>query len=77
MEKVVKCNKCGQYFMHTEKATKCPFCKTEYVEVEEKTSAQSGSPPDGRAGASGGKGKEEATRTKKNLSKFGKIIKAF
>ena len=36
MEKVVKCNRCGQYFMHTEKALKCPFCHTEYVEVEEK-----------------------------------------
>ena len=35
--KVVKCNRCGQYFMLTEQAKKCPFCKTEYVEVEEKT----------------------------------------
>ncbi len=35
MEKVVKCNNnyCGQYFMHTEKAIKCPFCYTKYVEV--------------------------------------------
>ena len=35
MDKVVKCNNCGQYFMHTEKATKCPFCRTEYVEIAE------------------------------------------
>lgn len=35
--KVVKCNGCGQYFMRAEKNIKyCPFCKTEYVEVEEK-----------------------------------------
>ena len=38
MEKVVKCNKCGQYFMHTEKNIKCPFCHTEYGKtVGEKT----------------------------------------
>lgn len=38
--KVVKCtnSKCRLYFGHTEKSTKCPFCKTEYGEkkVEEK-----------------------------------------
>ncbi len=33
---VVKCKKCGQYFTLTEQDTKCRFCKTEYVEVEEK-----------------------------------------
>ena len=36
MEKVVKCHGCGQYFMHTEKDKKCPFCHTVYSEVEEK-----------------------------------------
>lgn len=38
MEKVVKCKKCDLYFGHSEKNTKCPFpfCKTAYVEVEEK-----------------------------------------
>lgn len=39
--KVVKCNKCALYFMHTEKDTKCPFCHTQYggvkVKAEEKT----------------------------------------
>ena len=34
MDKVVKCKKCGQYFMHTKKAIKCPFCYTEYREEE-------------------------------------------
>jgi len=47
MNKVVKCkkNKCAQYFMRTEKNTKCPFGHTEYSEAEEKTkdlSAQTG-----------------------------------
>ena len=34
MEKVVKCinSYCGQYFMYTEKDTKCPFCYTVYVD---------------------------------------------
>lgn len=36
MEKVVKCGACGQHFMHTTTAKKCPFCKTLYVEFEEK-----------------------------------------
>lgn len=36
-EKVVKCNKCEKYFGHTEKDTKCPFCHSEYVIVEEKS----------------------------------------
>ncbi len=36
MEKVVKCNGCGQYFGHTEKKTKCPFCHVEYGETKEK-----------------------------------------
>ena len=38
MEKVVKCRnkKCGLYFGHSEKNTKCPFCKTEYDKAEEK-----------------------------------------
>lgn len=36
MEKVVKCKKCNLYFGHSEKNTECPFCKTEYAEVEEK-----------------------------------------
>ena len=35
MEKVVKCGACGQHFMHTTTAKKCPFCKTLYVEFEE------------------------------------------
>ncbi len=37
MNKVVKCinETCGQHFMHTEIDTKCPFCHTEYVEVNE------------------------------------------
>lgn len=35
-DKVVKCNRCVQHFMHTEKTTKCPFCATEYVDVEDK-----------------------------------------
>lgn len=36
MNTVVKCKnkKCAQYFMHTGKNTKCPFCYTEYGEVE-------------------------------------------
>jgi len=36
--KVVKCKRsqCGLYFTHTEKDTKCPFCKTEYGKAEEK-----------------------------------------
>ncbi|MFA4871627.1 MAG: hypothetical protein WC610_01000 [Patescibacteria group bacterium] len=42
MEKVVKCRGCGQYFMHTEKAIKCPFCHTEYGEVEEKVEEKKG-----------------------------------
>ena len=39
MNKVVKCKRsqCGLYFTHTEKDTKCPFCKTEYGQVEEET----------------------------------------
>jgi len=39
MNKVVKCKnvKCAQYFTHTEKNTKCPFCYTEFGEVEEET----------------------------------------
>ena len=42
MNKVVKCSnsKCGQYFMHTEKATKCPFCHTEYGKAEEKSTSK-------------------------------------
>ena len=36
MNRVVKCknNQCEQHFMHTEKSTKCPFCRTEYGEEE-------------------------------------------
>jgi hypothetical protein len=39
MNRVVKCKnkKCEQYFMPTEKNTKCPFCYTEYGEREEET----------------------------------------
>jgi len=39
MNTVVKCKnkKCAQYFMHTGKNTKCPFCYTEYGEVEKET----------------------------------------
>ena len=33
---VVKCKKCGQYFMLTEQDAKCRFCKTEYVTIAEK-----------------------------------------
>lgn len=35
MEKVVKCDnkQCGLHFGYSEKKTKCPFCKTEYVET--------------------------------------------
>jgi Zn finger protein HypA/HybF involved in hydrogenase expression len=45
MEKVVKCNndRCGQHFMHTVKATKCPFCHTEYVEIAEGDKKKKGS----------------------------------
>lgn len=35
-EKVVKCNKCNSFFGYTKERTKCPFCHTEYREVEEK-----------------------------------------
>lgn len=36
--KVVKCknSQCKLFFRYTEKDTKCPFCKTEYLKVEEK-----------------------------------------
>ena len=37
MDKVVKCGRCEQHFMYTEKAVACPFCHTPYVEVEEKS----------------------------------------
>lgn len=43
-QKVVKCNGCGQYFMLTEKVTKCPFCKTEYVEIGEKVNDKKEAP---------------------------------
>ncbi len=38
MDRVVKCksDQCAQYFMYTKEDTKCPFCHTEYSEVEEK-----------------------------------------
>lgn len=38
MDKVVRCKneECALHFMLTEKATKCPFCKTEYGEAGEK-----------------------------------------
>ncbi len=36
MEKVVKCNGCGKYFMHTQKDLACPFCHITYVEVAKK-----------------------------------------
>ena len=76
MEKVVKCSQCQQYFGHSEKNTKCPFCKTEYGKAaalgegeprpesgwEEKPSAQGGS-------ALGGKEKKEATKTQKKIFK--------
>lgn len=42
MKKVVKCNGCGQYFMRTEINIKCPFCHTEYSEVEEKAKNKKG-----------------------------------
>ncbi len=34
--KVVRCANCGLRFMLTAEDAKCRFCKTEYVEVEEK-----------------------------------------
>lgn len=38
--KVVKCKGCGQYFTREGKNIKyCPFCKTEYIEVQEKTAS--------------------------------------
>lgn len=55
---VVKCNKCGQYFNHTKEDTKCPFCHTEYVEVEEDTEKT--------------KEKKEATKTRKESFKIWK-----
>ena len=48
MGRVVKCNGCGQYFMHTVQDKKCPFCRNKYREVEEKTSAQGGFASDGK-----------------------------
>ena len=46
MNKVVKCKnvKCAQYFMRTEKNTKCPFCYTECGEVEKETKNPSAMP---------------------------------
>ena len=35
MDRVVKCNKCTQHFMYTQKAKKCPFCGTNYAETGE------------------------------------------
>lgn len=67
MEKVVKCTngQCGQHFMHTEKALKCPFCKTEYIEVEEKTASSAGA-------SAAKKEKKGLQKLKRNLLKFGK-----
>lgn len=73
MEKVVKCNGCGQYFMRTEKDIKCPFCNIEYskVEVEEKTSAPAqGGQANGSA--SGGKDEKVAAKTQKKSFKIWK-----
>lgn len=56
MEKVVKCNGCGQYFTREGKNIKyCPFpfCKTEYIEVGGKDNE-----------------KKEATRTQKKSFKI-------
>lgn len=36
MERVVKCNGCEKYFMHTEKDLNCPFCHIKYVEAAKK-----------------------------------------
>lgn len=36
-EEVVKCSQCGKYFGHSEKNTKCPFCKTAYGKAEGKS----------------------------------------
>lgn len=44
MEKVVKCTKCGQYFMHTEKDITCPFCYTEYTEDKVETKEKKETP---------------------------------
>jgi endogenous inhibitor of DNA gyrase (YacG/DUF329 family) len=35
-QKVVKCISCDKYFGHGEDNKNCPFCNTEYTEVEEK-----------------------------------------
>ena len=66
--KVVKCNRsqCGQYFMHTEKNTKCPFCHTEYGEtVEEKTASST-------EASAAKKEKKGTTKTQKDSFKIWK-----
>ncbi len=67
MEKVVKCRnkKCGLYFGHSEKNTKCPFCKTEYDEVKEK-------PASSAEASAAKKEKEGPTKTQKNSFKIWK-----
>ena len=62
MDKIVKCNRCGQYFMHTTKDTKCPFCHTEYVEVAKKEDESK----------FGDKHKKETTKTQKKSFKIWK-----
>ena len=63
MNKVVKCKnkKCEQYFMHTKENTKCPFCYTEYGEVEKETKDPS---------TPFGAGKKVAAKTKKDSFKM-------
>ena len=67
--KVVKCtnSKCGLYFGHTEKSTKCPFCKTEYGEkkVEEK-------PASSTEASAAKKDKKWTTKTQKDSFKIWK-----
>ena len=55
MNKVVKCTKCGQYFMLTEQDTKCRFCKTESVEIVEIVEKENKEPKKKKETAKAGK----------------------
>jgi len=57
-EKVVKCRGCGQYFGHTEKKTKCPFCHAEYGKAASSAEASAAKEE-----------KKEATKTQKKIFK--------
>ena len=65
MNKVVKCKnkKCELHFMYTEKDTKCPFCKTEYGEAEEKTASSA-------EASAAKKDKKEVAKTQKGFFKL-------